>query len=300
MIARTENPRRQSLSFVRSTGLAAALAAALVSGFAAAPAGAAEAPPATAPPEGGNLDIKAFPLTSKLVLPYFEIEKNDPNGDTVLYALRNESTAPIEVDIKYYEIDSPFAPQRTDRVTLAAKQIHPVNIRDVQNLEIDPDGRARGYVRFEVVGGASVLAGDFFRVDPGDNFASGYRLVNADPASASDERCSILSFRFLRGGLFSGGTRIFYWLDMNVLPQADTIAYSIYNEAGTLITTGLLGNTDRVASQLTIDQLLVGPAAALNSGAVEFQFSGGVLGHVAGAINASGRFSVGFEGVCRD
>ncbi len=234
------------------------------------------------------------------MLPYFEVETLDPNGDTVLYALRNESTAPIQVDIKYYEIDSPFAPQRTDRVTLNAKQIHPVNIRDVQNLEIDPDGRKRGYIRFEVVGGASVLAGDFFRVDPGDNFASGYRLVNADPASGADERCSVLSFRFLRGGLFSGGTRIFYWLDMNVLPQADTIAYSVYNEAGALIHTGLLGNIDRVASQIPIDQLLVGPAGSLNSGAVEFQFSGGVLGHVAGAINASGRFSVGFEGVCRD
>lgn len=290
---------RKPASYSRTAALAA-----LVAALAAAPAFAAEAAgaaaPAGAPAAEPSVTPKAFPLTSKLLLPYFEVETLDPNGDTVLYALRNESTTPIEVDIKYYEIDSPFAPQRTDRVTLNAKQIYPINIRDVQNLEIDSDGRKRGYVRFEVVGGAAVLAGDFFRVDPGDNFASGYRLVNVDPASAADERCSVLTFRFLRGGLFSGGTRIFYWLDLATLPEADTIAYSIYNEAGALINTGLLGNIDRVASQLAIDQLLVGPAAGLNSGAVEFQFGHGVLGHVAGAINASGRFSVGFEGVCRD
>lgn len=255
-------------------------------------AGSAAAPAALTP--------KSFPLTSQLVLPYFEVDTQDPGGTTVLYAIRNESTSAIEVDIKYYEIDSPFSPQRTDRVTLAAKAIKPVNLRDVQNLEIDGDGFKRGYVRFQVVGGADVLAGDFFRVDPDDNFASGYRLVNVDPTSPADERCSILTFRFLRGGLFSGGTRIYYWLDLAELPQADTIAYSVYNEAGTLINTGTLANIDRVASKIDVDQLLVGPAAGLASGAIEFQFSGGVVGHVAGAINASGRFSVGFEGVCRE
>ena len=243
---------------------------------------------------------KSFPLSSKLVLPYFEVDTGNPGGTTVLYAIRNESTLPIEVDIKYYEIDSPFAPQLTQRVTLAAKAIKPVNIRDVSPLEIDGDGFKRGYVRFEVVGGSGVLAGDFFRVDPDDDFASGYRLVNADPASAADERCSVLTFRFLRGGLFSGGTKIYYWLDLATLPQADTINYSVYDEAGTLVSTGSLANTDRVASKVAVEQLLVGPAAGLNAGAIEFQFSGGVVGHVAGAINASGRFSVGFEAVCRE
>lgn len=246
------------------------------------------------------LTPKSFPLTSQLVLPYFEVDTQNSDGTTVLFAIRNESTSSIEVDIEYYEIDSPFAPQRTDRFTLTAKQIKTVNLRDVQNLEIDGDGFKRGYVRFEVVGGADVLAGDFFRVTPSDDFAGGYRLVNADPTSPADERCSILTFRFLRGGLFSGGTQLYYWLDMNELPQADTIAYSVYNEAGTLINTGTLANLDRVASKVSIDELLVGPAAGLASGAVEFQFSGGVVGHVAGAINASGRFSVGFEAVCRE
>lgn len=255
--------------------------------------------PATAAPEAA-VTPKAFPLTSQLVVPYFEVDTQDPGGTTLLYAIRNESTSAIDVDIKYYEIDSPFAPQRTERITLGAKAIQPINVRDVPNLEIDPDGFKRGYIRFEVVGGAAVLAGDFFRVDPDDNFASGYRMVNVDPTSSADERCSILTFRFLRGGLFSGGTRIYYWLDLAQLPQADTIAYSVYNEAGNLINTGTLANLDRVASKIAVDQLLVGPAAGLNAGAIEFQFSGGVVGHVAGAINASGRFSVGFEAVCRE
>lgn len=244
------------------------------------------------------ISTKAFPLTSKLVVPYFEVDTLDPGGITLLYAIRNESTAPIQVDIKYYEIDSPFAPQRTDRVTLAAKEIKTINVRDVGNLEIDGDGFKRGYIRFEQVAGTGVLSGDFFRVDPDDNFASGYRMVNADPANASDERCSIFTFRFLKGGIFSGGTQIFYWLDSTVLPGPSAIAYSIYDEPGNLVISGVLSNTDRVASKISIDQLLTGPAAALNAGAVEIQFTG-FLGHVAGRISASERFSVGFEGVCR-
>lgn len=284
--------------------LPAVLITALLAGPLAGPLAAAAAPAATSleADVAASLAVppKSFPLTSKLVLPYFEVDTNDPGGTTVLYGIRNESTASIEVDIKYFEIDSPFAPQSTERVTLTAKQIKTVNIRDVPNLEIDPDGFKRGYVKFEVVGGAGVLAGDFFRVDPDDNFASGYRLVNADPGNSADERCSIFTFRFLRGGVFSGGTRIYYWLDMATLPSPNTIAYSVYNEAGTLLTIGTLPNTDRVASKIDVEQLLTGAAGTLNAGAIEFQFTGGVVGHVAGAINASGRFSVGFEGVCRE
>jgi hypothetical protein len=246
-----------------------------------------------------SLTPKSFPLTGRLVLPYYEVETIDPNGDTMLFAIRNESIAPVEVDIKYFEIDTPVAPQHTERVTLAGKQIKPVNIRDVPNLETDPDGVKRGYVVFEQVSGNGVIAGDYFRVDRADNFASGSRLVNADPSNAADDRCSNFTFRFLRGGAFSGGTKIFYWIDSTVLPAPDTLAYSIYNEAGALVSTGTLPNLDRVASSFNIETLLTGPAAGLNAGAVEIQFSGGMLGHVAGSMSASGLYSVGFEALCR-
>lgn len=249
--------------------------------------------------EPAALTPKSFPLTGRLVLPYFEVDTIDPNGDTVLFAVRNESIAPIDIDIEYYEIDTPVAPQHSERVTLAGKQIKPVNIRDVPNLEIDPDGVKRGYVVIKQVSGNGVIAGDYFRVDRADNFASGARLVNADPSSAADDRCSNLTFRFLRGGAFSGGTKIFYWLDTTTLPAPDTISFSIYNEAGALIHTGTLANIDRVASSFNIETLLTGPAAALTAGAVELQFSGGVLGHVAGSMSASGLYSVGFEAGCR-
>lgn len=247
----------------------------------------------------GTIPNKAFPLTSKLVLPYFEVDTLKPGGATVLYGIRNESTSPIDVVIQYFEVDSPFAPQHSEQVTLVGKQIKTVNIRDVPDLEVDPDGRKRGYVRFEVVGGSNFLAGDFFRVDPDEEFATGYRLVNADSGNSGDERCSIFTFRFLKGGAFTGGTEIYYWLDMTTLPSANTISYAIYDEAGNLVGVSSLANTDRVASRVSIDQLLVGPAALLNAGAIEMQFDG-VLGHVAGTISASGKFSVGFEGVCRE
>jgi hypothetical protein len=238
-------------------------------------------------------------LASRLVLPYFEFEGSNGLGEAVLYAIRNESTNSIQVDIQYYEIDSPIAPQRTDRVTLGPKQIKPVNLRDVANLEVDPDQRTRGYATFTVVGGADVLAGDYFRVDPDDNYASGMRLVIADPGSAHDERCSIFTTRFLRGGAFTGGTRIFYWLDSTVLPtNPSTITYAIYDETGNLLRVGELPSPDRVAGQFQIEQILGG--LSVTAGALEIQFSGGVKGHVAASMSASGRFSVGLEAVCRE
>lgn len=237
-------------------------------------------------------------LTSRLVLPYFEVESLNGLGDTTLYAIRNESTNAIQVKIDYYEVDTPVAPQRTDTVNLAAKQVHTVNLRDVANLEIDGDQKTRGYVVFSVIGGANVLAGDYFRVDPDDNFATGMRLVNASTGSAHDERCSIFSIRFLRGGAFTGGTRLFYWLDSSVLfTDPFTITYAIYDQAGTQLRIGNLPTPDRVASTFLIDQLLEG--LTVNAGVLEVQFTG-VKGHLAASMNASGRFSVGLEATCRE
>ncbi len=240
---------------------------------------------------------KRVSASSRLLLPYFRVDTTNGAGDTTLYAIRNESLGSITVDIDYFEVDSPQAPQRTDQVVLGPKEIHPVNVRDVANLEVDGAGIAEGYVFFSVVGGGSVLSGDAFQVTPGDAFATGERMIDADPQSSQSGLCSVFSTRFLSGGAFSGGTTLTFWFEAETLPvDPSTVSYTLYDEGGDVILTSDLP-VDQVAGQVTVETLL-GPFNA-NAGAVEIQFSGRV-GYVAATLSASGLFSVGLDAVCRD
>jgi hypothetical protein len=114
------------------------------------------------------------------------------------------------------------------------------------------DDRIRGYLTIDTVGNCAartpkdpayfaadataqnVLFGDYFFVEPGDNFASGDSLVRVQAfpgrfttgqrtfyswlhaGSVADQREPLglsWSARFLDGGAFSGGTEILYWHD---------------------------------------------------------------------------------------
>ena len=240
---------------------------------------------------------KRVSASSRLLLPYFRVDTTNGAGDTTLYAIRNETLGSITVDIQYFEADSPQAPQRTDQVNLGPKQIHPVNVRDVANLEVDGQGIAEGYVFFSVMDGESVLSGDYFQVTPGDAFATGERMIDADPLSSQSGLCGTFSTRFLSGGAFSGGTTLTFWFEAETLPvDPSTISYTLYGESGDVILTSDLP-VDQVAGQVTVETLL-GPFNA-NAGAVEIQFSGRV-GYVSATLSASGLFSVGLDAVCRD
>lgn len=236
----------------------------------------------------------------RLLLPYFEVEADAVDGESTLFAVRNESLATVEIDVKYYEADAPQAPQRTDRFTLAPKEIRTVNLRAVENLEVDPDGFARGYVLIEQVGGApGALHGDTFQVNPGDNFATGSRLVDADLESPDNDLCSVFVVRFLQGGGFDGGAVFQLWIDTDSvpLPQA-SLAYEVYDEPGDLINAGTL-TPDRATLEIPASLLLTGPAAGTAFGAVELQLTDSV-GHLSVTLSALGRYSVGLEATCKD
>ena len=240
--------------------------------------------------------MKSTPSTS-LLLPYYRVDTTDGSSDTTLYALRNESLGSIDVVIKYYEVDAPQAAQREDTVTLASKQIYPINVRDISGLEQDEFGIAEGYVTFEVSDGETrAISGDYFQVTPGDAFATGERLVDIS-ATEANQLCSAFSTRFLSGGAFSGGTTITYWLYADALPlDPGVFSYSIYNEAGSLVfnnTVPLIA----VAGQIEVEQLL-GPFST-GAGAVEIEFTE-TVGFVSATMSASGLFSVGMNALCRN
>ena len=77
------------------------------------------------------------------------------------------------------------------------------------------------------------------------------------------------------------------------------MSYAIYSQAGAQLRIGNLSTTNRVASTFLIDQLIQGLTFPDNAGVLELQITG-MKGHLAGSMNASGKFSVGLEATCRE
>jgi len=256
-------------------------------------------PGAAAVAETGAAVAKTDVAGARLLLPLYLLDTTDPDGVTTLFAVRNQLATPIEVELRYYQADAPQAPQRTDTVALAAKAVAAVNLRFVSGLSADPDGVARGYVVAEGLTEGAVIQGDYFRVTPGEDFASGFRMLNADPASLHNDLCGLFTVRFLNGGGFDSGTRFIIWLEADQAPDpaSPVFAYSAYAEDGELV----LSSTyfaDEVVFEVEASDLFVGPLQT-DFGAVEFQFVDRV-GHVSAILSAQDRYSVGLEAFCGD
>ncbi len=263
-----------------------------------------EAAPEKKPPgatEVGIPRIKTEVPGARLLLPYYLVEKNNISGASTLFAVRNESASPVDITISYFETDRPQTAQRVENVTLAAKQVKTVQIRDVPDLLVDGDGFARGFVIFETVDGSAALQGDYFQVTPGEGFASGDRLLNIDPISANNELCRRFTARYLNGGAFSGGTSFFIWLQSDGPPSSETpvLFYTLYGESGETVFNAAV-HSDRVAfTEKAATLVTLGPVSGPNFGVIEFEFNE-TVGHIAAVLDASGLYSVGIDAVCMD
>lgn len=249
----------------------------------------------SAPPAKTDGPAAAF------LVPYYAVDTTDPAGLSTLFAVRNESTSSVEITVSYFGTNRPRnqPAQRVETITLAPKRVQSFNIRQTPNLLVDPDGIARGYVVIEAP--TAVIQGDYFQLDQQGNFATGDRLVNLDPNSPNAELCRRMTFRFFNGGAFNGGTRFTIWVDTGAAPDVEEpIAfYTVYNEAGNEIFFNEL-RSNELAFEVLASELTTGPGVGTtNFGAIEFELNG-FLGHVAGTLTASNRYSVGFKAVCAD
>ena len=243
----------------------------------------------------GDLDKRDVPA-NRLLLPFYKVDANNPSGASTLWALRNESLAFLPVTIDYYEADSPQAPQKTVEIILGPKEIRTGNIRDVPDLEVGPDGFAIGYVIFTADGVAGDLYGDYFVVTSDQDFAEGSLLLDATENADSD-LCNLFSLRWIKGAAFGGSTDVIVWVESDTAPlEPGTVTYVVYNASGVMQSFGNLF-LDDVTTRFDIAGLA---PANLNGGAMEVQFADGVRGHVAVAMAATGRYSVGFDAVCKN
>ncbi len=254
---------------------------------------------AAADPEampGGDV-AKTATAGARLLLPLYLVDTTEPDGATTFFAVRNELDVPAAIEIRYFRTNSPQAPQRTDAAILQGKQVLPVNLRSVDNLQVDESGIARGYVVVEALTEGAAIQGDYYRVTPGEDFATGFRLLNVDSASSDNDLCGIFSLRFLNGGGFDSGTTFIVWIDLDLAPDGVVLALAAYDEAGNLLLTRTFAASE-VAFEVSAAELL--QPFVQDFGALELQFSDGAVGHVSAVLSAGGRYSVGLEGACRD
>ncbi len=254
------------------------------------------APPAAA---------KEGTVGAQLLLPLYSVDTVNPGGPTTLFAVRNESTTQVDVIIRYYGADRPDQPQSEQTIALGKKAVRTFNIgSEVQilNLQVDPDGFARGYVTLATEQGEAVIHGDFFQLNDAQNFASGARLVNIDPSSNGNDLCNRFSMRFLDSALFfSSGTVFTVWIQADEPLDGTAFSYSVYNEAGGDERLSSDFPASNVAFQVSANLLMsADPGLDLEFGAIEFQFPGGLVGHISAVMSAFDRYSVGYEATCLD
>ena len=251
----------------------------------------------TLAPAAADAVPKADVPSSRLLLPLYVVDTTSPTGATTIFAVRNELDVSAEIEIRYFRTRSPQAPQRSDRATLEGKQLMPVNVRSVADLEVDESGIARGFVVVEALTEGASIQGDYFRVTPGEDFATGFRLRNVDATSSHNDLCGLFTMRFLNGGGFDSGTTFIVWLDLDEAPNGEVLALAAYDEPGNLVLTRTFA-ADEVAFEVSATELL--RPFVQDFGAIELQFSDGAVGHVSAILSAGGRYSVGLEAACGD
>ncbi len=242
---------------------------------------------------------------AQLLLPFFLVDTVNPQAQTTLFSVRNESTSPVDVVVRYYGADRPDQPQNEETITLAAKAMRTANIGNIfqaLDLQIDPDGFARGYVTLAADQGEAVIHGDYFLLNNAENFASGARLVNIDPNSNGNDLCNRFSMRFLDSAIFfDSGTVFTVWIQADEPISGPAFSYSVYNEAGGDELLSSSFPSSAVAFRVSANVLMsADPELDLEFGAVEFQFPAGTVGHISAAMSAFDRFSVGYEATCLD
>jgi hypothetical protein len=229
--------------------------------------------------------------TETHVLPLYLVDEDDPNGTNTLLAVRNLTGDPVSAGLEYFTVGG--VSQITDTLSLDAYETETVSIRDVLGLAVDGDGFARGFVKVVAVGAAGgqpVLAGDFFQVDVGNNFATGDKLV---PGA---DVCAHSSIRFLD---FGAGTRFTVYLtnprgaDSGADPYSFTV--QAFNEAGN--PAGMPQPFWTADHALEIESLDV---TGLAFGTLRFDFTHSLGGAVYAEYSAEGRFSVGLTAQCGD
>lgn len=239
---------------------------------------------------------------SQLIMPFFRVTTN--NSTVSLFALRNVTGSLVTVSSQFFLADGTNVAFEDEIEAFATLT---VNLRD---LPLPSNGSViEGMATFSVVdpgstvsNGTEALVGDYFLVDPANDFATG------DPLTSEAEFCNRFNTRFADGGVFDGTS--FNIVAPNFVASAapnfdsgtglaDLFTASVYDEAGNLVTQFDGRASGRVFTTST-DSLTSAGLNLPTFGSIEWTFKNNLFGFVSWSMNASGRFSVGMLGECLD
>jgi len=226
-----------------------------------------------------------------LGVPFFLVDTTDPAGTTTLYAVRNLTNSPVSAGVEYFTTAG--LSQRTETFNLGPYETQTVNIRDVPGLAVGMGGYARGYILITTAGNPDmtpVLAGDYFQVDVGNNFATGDKLFRMI------QRCNHASIRFLNFPLPGSGTRLTVWiLNPRGTGGGDPASFTVqaYDEAGNAIGAPTAVKTTQHSLEFDYSTF-----TGLDFGTLKFNFTNSAGGVVYAEASTQGRFSVGVSGQC--
>ncbi|MEE8525594.1 MAG: hypothetical protein V3T72_16785 [Thermoanaerobaculia bacterium] len=236
-----------------------------------------------AEPEGIQLSDVAG-----LIVPGFEVEVDNAEGPTTLFAIRNTTDDTLDVNVDYYGSTVTEEPLRTDALVLGPQETMPQNVRtDLSGLDME-DGFATGLIIVTEAGGSTApnLQGDYFRVDFGNDFAAGDRLVS--PA----DFCTEQEVRFVD---FGSGSQLRILVNRPRGEDVPSVSYTAYGEDGEMVAEGELFTSEHL-TVVDVTELLPGEAF----GTVLFDFSNSSGGWASARYSAFGRFSLELNAACRD
>jgi hypothetical protein len=221
--------------------------------------------------------------SGNVVLPFFEIARNDPEGKNTLVSVINHSDRDSGLSLYLYD-------EFGQRFLLATPP-HPGFLRPhaVWTLDLRRDLVSstvpRGWAAFvDPSSGfhSPALSGDFTLVEPRTGLTSAGELFN----KVAD--CSQWSTRFLNGGPFSGGTRL--------LVRAPNAAMNVevFDETGRKVKTFSYAHLYRVVDSFDMKVAL---GATPMFGSLRITFPGG-RGHLFVEHRAEGQYAVGLPANC--
>lgn len=246
--------------------------------------------------------VAARGAESQLVMPYFRVTSN--NSTVSLFALRNVTGSAVTVSSQFFLADGTDVAFEDD---IAAFATLTINLRD---LPLPSNGAVvEGMATFSVVdpgttipNGTEAILGDYFLVDPGNDFATG------DPLTTDSEFCNRFNTRFADGGIFDGSS--FNIVAPNFVAAnapnfdpgsglADLFTASVYDEAGNLVDQ-FIGRASGIVFASSTSELETSGITLPQFGSIEWTFVNNQFGFISWSMNAAGRFSVGMLGDCLD
>lgn len=232
----------------------------------------------------------------QFMVPHYVVDTSSASGMTTLFSVRNSSADSHTVEIAYFD-ERGLLVQGTE-VLLDGKETVTVNLRNIEDLVAGDDGVARGFVLISLLDGpagsiepTNILTGDFFYVDPAENFASGGVL-----SDALSSNCTRWHSRYFAGGPFAGGTDFLYLLPNGPNLEGVVAEGNVYDEAGVFMgTVTITSDGERTGVASTGDSPDLPPF-----GTVEWRFSNDNMGTMMAIFSAEGRYSVGTRSFCAD